>query len=288
MSEGFPETVVQARQRVSELLRQAGIDTPELDSRLLLQRVTGLAHAQLYLSGQQPLTASQRQQLDGLLARRLRREPMAYILGQRAFYDLELEVTPDVLVPRPETEALVEAAIAWGGQFARRAWAVDVGTGSGAIALALARHLSATMVAGLDISLDALRVAKRNAQRVDVTERVMLLNSDLLAALREPFALVCANLPYLPTAILTQRQPEVRDYEPRLALDGGTDGLVLIRRLCEMLPTRLAKRALVLLEIDQGQGETVSALLSAVRPGAQIRVLRDYAGYERVVRAEWL
>ena len=266
---------------------RCGIDNPFLDAELLLTATVGITRSQLHLYRNDALTAGLAKTFVSLVQRRCRREPLAYILGQRAFYDIELEVNPDVLIPRPETELLVEQALAWLDARSERALLVaDIGTGSGAIAITLAHKLANLSVWAADRSPVALDVARRNVQRYHLHERVSLVCSDLLSATTARFDLVAANLPYIPNGRLADLQPEVGEYEPRLALNGGELGLDVIARLCRMLPSHCNPSALVLLEIDEGQGSRVSQMLGAMLPHAAINVLHDYAGFERIVRAE--
>jgi release factor glutamine methyltransferase len=214
-------------------------------------------------------------------------EPVAYLTGTRAFYDRDLVVTPAVLIPRPETEHLVEAALAWARGLAperqRGLRIADVGTGSGAIAVTLAAHLPGAQVWAVDISAEALAVAAQNAARHGVTGHLILVEGDLLAQV-PPVDLIAANLPYVPRAKLAALP--VTRHEPWLALDGGPDGLDLIRRLLAQAPAVLAAGGLALLEIEAGQGPAVRALAEAAFPGAAVAVLTDWTGHDRLVRIE--
>jgi release factor glutamine methyltransferase len=231
------------------------------------------------------LTSAEAEQFAALLARRAAHEPVAYLLGRRAFYDVELMVTRDVLIPRPETEHLVEAALFWAAEHPPR-WVVDVGTGSGALAVTMARHLPTARVVAVDLSAAALAVAARNVARYGLGERVTLLQADLLSVLGGPCDLIVANLPYIPQADIATLAPEVAAYEPHLALDGGVDGLALFRRLLVQVPAVLATPGLLLLEIDHRQADAVVALATQHLPRARVTVLRDLAGLPRVVRVE--
>ena len=268
-------------------LMSGGIETPRLDAEVLLGYVLSVERTQLYVRWDKPLDAQSAQQFVGLVRRRMAREPVAYLIGERAFYDLDLYVTDDVLVPRPETEHLVEAALAWGQRHATRPLRVaDVGTGSGALAIALARHLGRAHVWAADISIEALHVAARNVRRYDLEKRVTLVCGDLLQPFITPFDLIIANLPYVAHGEFHSLSPEVAVYEPRLALDGGEDGLDLIRRLMPQVPERLTVQGELLLEIDRRQANEVVGLVRRYLPKAEINVMRDYAGMERVVCAE--
>jgi release factor glutamine methyltransferase len=271
------EAISRSRQRLSSV----GIDEARLDAELLVSEVTGRGRAWLFLHPDEELTPAQTAQLGTLLSRRLRREPLPYILGRAEFCGLTFRVTPAALIPRPETEILVEAAIeraqGLGAQFI-----VDVGSGSGAIAVALARQMPQVHVIAADVSLNALRLARENVVTHDAAGRVHLLCSDLLDGLRGEFDCVVANLPYVRADEFPELQPEVRNYEPRWALDGGPDGLELIRRLGAQLLGHLRTGGFAALEVGAGQAPEVTKLLET----AGLRTaeaLRDYGGIERVV-----
>ena len=271
----------------AELFAHSGISTPRLDAEILLGYVLSVERTQLYVHWDKPLDGPSLWQFTALVRRRMAREPVAYLIGRRAFYDLDLYVSHDVLVPRPETEHLVEAALAWGQQYAERPLRiVDVGTGSGALAIALARHFARAHVWAVDVSSEALCVAAENVRRYGLKGRVTLVCGDLLQSLASPFDLIVANLPYVAHGEFGSLSPEVAVYEPRLALDGGEDGLDLIRRLLPQASRRLAPSGELLLEIDHRQAKEVVGLVRRHLPGAEIDVLRDYAGLERVVCAE--
>ena len=264
-----------------------GIDTPLLDAELVLAAATGMTRTEVHLHHNVSLTEETIRVFGEMVQRRCQREPLAYILGKRAFWDIELEVTPDVLVPRPETELLVEQALCWlNARDAGAIWAADIGTGSGAIAVSLAHALPALRCLAVDRSLAALQVAWRNVQHYHLENRVHLVCSDLLSCTTARFDLVAANLPYVPSFRLDTLEPEVTQYEPRLALDGGESGLDVIDCLCRTLPQHVQPSALVLVEIDEGQGDQVCDLIRAALPRAELTVLRDYGGWERLIKAE--
>lgn len=240
-------------------LRTAGCDTPRLDAELLLAHALGVDRARLYLDDA-PVPDS----FDALLARRAAREPVAYIVGYKDFRRIRLAVDRRVLIPRPETELLVEAAL----ELPRGARVADVGTGSGAVALALKGERPDLDVAGFDLSEDALAVARDNAARLDL--EVRFVQADLLDD--GEYDAVLANLPYVPAGV--ELQPEIAEYEPAAALFSGPDGLDLIRRLI----ARVDGVPFVALEIGFGQEAAVADLL-----GGHTEILRDLAGHERVV-----
>ncbi|MBN1399513.1 MAG: peptide chain release factor N(5)-glutamine methyltransferase [Anaerolineae bacterium] len=262
-------------------------ETPRLDAELLLAHAMGCTRTQLYARWNECLDAGQAQSYRDLVRRRMVHEPVAYLLGRRAFYDLDqLYVDERVLIPRPESEHLVMAAVAWGRGRPAGLRVADVGTGSGALAIALARGLIDARVWALDLSCAALRVAARNLERYGLRDRVSLVCGDLLTPLAARLDLVVANLPYVRGDEVAHLMPDVARYEPRLALDGGEDGLDVIRRLMPQLAERLCAPGLALLEIDPRQAERVRALARRHLPEAAIDVMADYAGLARVVRVE--
>ena len=253
-------------------------DAPALTAQALLAATLGLSRTQLLAHPERILSAAEQAAFASALARAAAGEPLAYVLGRREFYGLDLEVTPAVLVPRPETELLVELAVA---RKPRRA--LDVGTGSGCIAVALAVNVPAVQVTALDVSPAALAVAARNAQRHSVSERITFRPSDLLAALppTPAYDLLCANLPYIDSAELATLP--VAAHEPRLAFDGGPGGLALIERLLAAAPPYLTPGAALLLEIGADQGPRALALAQAAWPTATAAIARDLAGLDRVL-----
>ena len=267
----------QAAREAATRFAAAGVDECALEAEVLVRAASGLSRAQ-YFAGHE-IQPDDLSAFHNLVGRRLTREPAAYILGEREFYGRRFEVTADTLVPRPETELLVDIAL--------RALhpadvVVDVGTGTGCIVVSVALGAPHAMVVATDTSQSALAVARRN--RASHEAAVQLLAGDLLSAVRRA-DIVLANLPYIASDALRSLEPEVRDYEPRLALDGGPDGLVLVRRLIDDCAQRLRPRLLAL-EVGCGQAKAVVAY--AHRQGAAAtEVQRDLAGIERVVCARW-
>ncbi|HOF86962.1 MAG TPA: peptide chain release factor N(5)-glutamine methyltransferase [Armatimonadota bacterium] len=268
-------------------LRQAGCDSPRLDAELLLAHALGLPRIRLRVHPEQAVSAEQAARFRALLARRVRREPIAYLLGEWEFYGRPFLVSPAVLVPRPETEMLAEAVLRWAREAGARRLA-DIGTGSGILAVTLALELPAAMVYAVDLSADALRIARANAERHGVGARVTVLQGDLLAPLMAIGALeldaLVANLPYIADAQMADLMPEVGVYEPELALRGGENGLALITRLIAESPEVLRPGGLLALEVGDGQAEAVRAELAA-RGWREIRVIEDYGGRARDVLA---
>ncbi|MFN2225044.1 MAG: peptide chain release factor N(5)-glutamine methyltransferase [Anaerolineae bacterium] len=277
--------MIEARLALSQAaatLKGAGVDSPRLDAELLLAHTLEVNRAAVLARPDRRLTPKQLTRFRNLLARRAAREPLAYILGQREFFGLAFAVDPRVLIPRPETELLVEEAL----RLARARPApllADVGAGSGAIAVSLAVHLPRATVYALDDSAGALAVTAENARRHGVAERVHGLPGNLLAPLPEPVDLITANLPYVAAPEWDELAPEIRAYEPRSALDGGADGLGLIRGLLASAAPHLRPGGALLVEIGAAQGPAVVALARQHFPEAGVELKKDYAGLDRLV-----
>jgi release factor glutamine methyltransferase len=252
-----------------------------LSAQVLLASVIAKPRAWLLAHPEAILDAEQHAHLDTLFEQLCLGMPLPYLTGKQDFFGLEFVVTPDVLIPRPETELLVERGIQWLGRHPNCRLAADVGTGSGCIAISLAAHSPTLHWLAVDQSWRALQVARRNALHHQVADRVHLLNGDLLSACTGPFDLVCANLPYIPHAIL--RFLPLLKYEPVTALDGGTDGLDPIRELLISAPRWLALNGLILLEMQFDQGEKIAHLAKTCLPAAQVSIHNDLAGKPRVV-----
>jgi len=271
----LPETVLGAGKSVSQalsdataVLTAAGCDTPRLDAELLLAWVLGVGRERLVIDARSELDACSADQFAAVLARRQSREPVAYIVGRKAFRRISLSVDRRVLIPRPETELLVEVALS----LDRGARVADVGTGSGAVALALKEERPDLSVVGVDVSGDALEVARLNAAELGL--EVEFLQADLLDGVPGPFDAVVSNLPYV--AVGSALPPEIELYEPDLALFGGPDGMDPVRRLLPMLA------GVPLIAFEVGLAEAVSGLVSAAGFGS-VEILYDLAGHERVV-----
>jgi release factor glutamine methyltransferase len=275
MSETIAEVL---RRATAALMGRSG--SPRLDAQLILGHVLDKPREYLIAHDEQALSDLQSRTFDTLLTLRTKGMPIGYILGQRPFFDRVFKVTPHVLIPRPETEHIVEAALEWAnGRVVN--YAVDVGTGSGAIAVTLAAHLPESRVIATDVSHAALVVARENATALT---NIHFVQADLLTPLRGPLDIIGANLPYIPTDEVDVL--EVARFEPHVALDGGVGGLAVIRRLLQQTPTRLASPGLLLIEMGLDQGATVVALAKEALPGASVSILKDYAGLDRVVRVE--
>ncbi|MGH2498778.1 MAG: peptide chain release factor N(5)-glutamine methyltransferase [Candidatus Limnocylindria bacterium] len=275
----------EARRDAARRLRDAGDPTSLLDADLLLAHVLGVAREALYAHDHEPLGGSERETFEALLERRAGGEPVAYLRGHKEFYGLRFAVDPRVLIPRPETETLVDAALGHVRRTGART-AVDVGTGSGAVAIALAVHEPDLRVVAVDVSPDALEVARANAATHGVAGRVDFRRSDLLESVTERVELVVANLPYLPERSVDEWVGERTSlrFEPRAAVLAGTDGLDLIRRCVPQVPRVLAPGGAAFFECDPPQVAEVAALIERAL-GGPARIHRDLAGAERVVEA---
>ena len=257
------------------------LGAPVTIAAALLAHLTGRTPTQMLTYLETPLPARLWAHYSDLVTRAAVGEPLAYLTGECEFRDLTFTITPDVLVPRPETELLIDEAVAWAaGRSALRI--ADVGTGSGVIAISLAVHLPQAEVVATDLSRNALRVARENAARHGVLNRVHPVQADVLAGVAGPFNLIVANLPYVRAGEL----PTLNRWEPRLALDGGPDGLAPIRALLRQAPSRIGPDGLLLLEIGAEQGRMAQKAVREVFPGADISVLTDLAGLERVIRVQ--
>lgn len=262
-------------------------ETTVLDAQVLLAHLMDKTRTWVVAHPEAEVPKELEETIGAWLKRLEAGEPLAYLLGYREFYGRRFEVTPQVLIPRPETELLVERALKWLRANPRRRRAADVGTGSGCIAVSLAAEIPDLQVLATDISLPALRVARRNALKHGVAERIRWLQCDLLSPSPSKtyypprFDLICANLPYIPAPLLPQL--EVARYEPRLALNGGEDGLALIRRLLEQVPRWIAPGGLVLLEIEASQGMAALSIAYDTFSSAQIHLYPDLAGHDRLL-----
>jgi release factor glutamine methyltransferase len=256
-------------------------DTPALEAQTLLVHLTGRTRAGLLAHPEDPLGRETAAAYRAALRRRAAGEPLPYLLGEWEFFGRPFHVGPGALIPRPETELLVETALAWLKAHPDRRRAADIGTGTGIIAVSLAVEVPDLHVTATDVSEPALALARPNAARHAVSERLSFVQGDLLAALAAPVDLLCANLPYIPSGTL-DGLPVAR-FEPRPALDGGPDGLHLIRRLLAGAPAALNPSGLALLEIEAGQGESAPALAHRHFPDAYIEVRPDLAGHPRLL-----
>lgn len=276
---------IQAAQEIARKLLAPLSDTPTLDAQVLLAAILGRSRAWVMAHPEGFLDEVQADSFQQAAARLEEGEPLPYILGRREFFGLEFAVTPGVLIPRPETELLVENALGWLHANPKRRLAADIGTGSGCIAIALAANTAHLQVVAVDVSGAALAVARQNIIRHALVERVFPVQLDLLRGLHPTphrrFDLVCANLPYIPTETLVGLDKLRR--EPELALHGGQAGTDLIQRMLAGIDNILAPGGRILMEIETSQGTAVTHLAQAALPGADVQLLTDLAGHDRLV-----
>lgn len=281
----------EATQRLQAVHAADGIDDARLQAELLYGLATGRDRAQVIASGSDVAPPAAVEAFDALMERRLQHEPLAYILGKREFFGMTFEVGPGCLIPRPETETLVEAALeaVKAHPDARRLVRVaDIGTGSGAIALSVAQHAPNARVYAVDVSTEALQWAGRNMRRLGLQDRVVLLAGDLAGPLAEPIDVLLANLPYVSTDEFEALPAQIREREPRVAVEGGAQGVELIARLAQQLDAHLAPVAAAIFEVGAGQISWVEelvtcALTEAGRTALDVRRHRDLRGIRRVI-----
>ena len=255
-------TVLEAIEKSRVFLHSKGLESARLESEWLLGHVLNLPRLQLYLNFERILNEAETARLRELVKRRASREPLQHLLGTAQFCGLEIEVDRNVLIPRPETELLAEAAWRLLNEVQRPTSFLDFGTGTGCIAISICRHAAHTRGVALDKSPAALEVAARNAARHSLQDRVAFVQSDGFAAVpQEAFDLIVSNPPYIPSSEIPRLQPEVRDYDPRTALDGGADGLEFYRLLAAEATRFVAPAGRMLLEFGDGQADAVSDIL---------------------------
>jgi release factor glutamine methyltransferase len=275
--------VRQATREAVQALEGERVDSPRLDAELLLAHALGTNRAWVLAHPERRLTPKELTRFRDLVGRRLGREPLAYITGHREFFGLDLAVDARVLIPRPETELLVEQALALARRLPEPPLIADVGAGSGASAVALAVHLPAARIYALDQSPDPLAVSAENARRHGVEGRVVCLEGDLLDPLPETVHIVTANLPYVASEEWESLAPEIRVHEPQAALDGGPGGLEVIRRLLAMAGRHLRPQGAILLEIGAEQGPAARTLAAEHFPQARVDLHQDSAGLDRLL-----
>ena len=289
------QTITAAVASAAQRLVRAGCDTPQLDAEVLLAYTLQEERSRLYLKPEARLDQAQLVTFSRLIARREKREPVAYIVGHKAFFALDFLVNRHVLVPRPETELLVETALELmndqtGPRAAEadgdmRRVIADVGTGSGCIAIALARHITSATVFASDISVQALKLARRNAGRLGVSSNIRFMVGDLLTPYGVALDLIVSNPPYVSQVELESpgTAPEIGLYEPSLALDGGLNGLDIIRRVLSQAKKRLKSNGSLLVEIGSDQGQSIIELGRIHFPQASIEIKQDLAGLDRLL-----
>jgi release factor glutamine methyltransferase len=275
-------TLSEALHQAAEDLASHDIADARLEAEILLAHLLKIERTGLYVNSTRKLPDNQALAYSELVRRRLNHEPTAYITGHKEFFGLDFQVNPTTLIPRPDTELLVEKAIELAKTFPLPCLIADVGTGCGAIAIALATHLPGARIYATDISAAALEVARNNCQRYNLEDRITLLQGNLLEPLPTPVHLIVANLPYIRESELAEIMPEISKFEPRLALSGGEDGLQIIKKLISQVPVKLIAGGTVLLEIGYDQGTEVSSIVNQYLPGARVSIMPDLSGVERV------
>ena len=280
-------TVLEVIQRSTDYLTQRGVESPRLQIELILAHVLQMPRLKLYLEFTRALSELQIADARALVKRRGQREPLQYILGSTSFCGLEMEVNPHVLIPRPETEILAECA--WKrleSTATAKPVILDLCAGSGCLGVAIAAHCHKAVIHGVDISGDALDVARRNAKRHGLSERVAFFQGDLFHAVPHGirYDLIATNPPYIPTNDVATLQPEVREHEPMCALDGGADGLTIIRRIAAEAPEFIAPGGWLLLEFSDGQGDAARELFSR-DPWTGVTIEKDFSRRERILIA---
>ncbi len=275
----YGQAISQIKQRL-----QGFTETPGLDANVLLSDITGKSKAHIHAHPEDSLSEAQSEVLTAALDELGNGTPLPYVLGEWEFYGLSYKLTQDVLIPRPETELLVETALEWLKGRRKHSHVAEVGIGSGCISIALAVNCPDIEITAIDISPTALKVSEVNANMHGVKDRITFLENNLLSNLSDPFDLILANLPYIPTQTL--RELPIYEKEPTLALDGGPDGLDLIRRLLTQAPPLLNPGGMVLLEIEAGQGQKSTELAHEAFPDAHINIKRDLAGHHRLMMIE--
>lgn len=285
-------TIQEALMRATTQLAEAEVLTPRLDAQVLLSHILGKERVALLTYPERSLSEAQAEQFQRLVERRALREPVAYLTGHKEFYGLDFLVDRRVLIPRPETELLVDAAlqiIRARLDAGRMPFVADIGAGSGAIPIVLAvTEPRLPYLYAVDLSQDALEVARLNCQRHHVSDRVRLLHGDLLAPLPEPVDIITANLPYVGDEEAALLAPDVITYEPRLALFSGPRGLDLLNRFFTETrqSDKLQAHAVLLLEIGYAQREPLTAIIQTLWPRAAVTVEQDYAGWDRLLKVE--
>jgi release factor glutamine methyltransferase len=286
-------TVLELLNWSTDILKDHQIENPRLNSELLLARSLNFSREGLYRNLHSPLKQEEKETLERLVQRRISGEPLQYILGRQEFWSIDFKVDPRVLIPRSETELLVEQSllILSENSFKRIPFVLEIGTGSGAIAIALAKEVTHIFLVATDISRDALRLAKENARSAGVGHQIKFVNGDLFSPLRSSkeegtFDMILSNPPYIHRFEIQALCREVRDYEPGIALDGGEDGLEFYRRIIPEATFYLREGGWLLLEVGQGQGEKVAEQIERNGTFLKPQILPDLSGIERVVKVQ--
>lgn len=277
-------TILQTRNEIIEQLTSAGIEDADSEARIILRETAGLSATDIHGRPDDEITSDIYNEIQTIIKRRLMREPLQYIYGRWDFMGLSFAVRPGVLIPRPDTEIMVETVM---GRLHDGMRILDLCTGTGCILISLLKYSNGCEGVGVDISAEALALAQENADDINNSASISFLHGDLYGALTEmvtpiTFDIIVSNPPYIPADVIDTLEPEVKKYEPRLALDGGDDGLDIIRRIIDGAQAHLIKGGELFLEIGYDQGPSVSALMREAG-FADVEVIPDYAGLDRVV-----
>jgi release factor glutamine methyltransferase len=278
----------QACDLMTQAFRAAGIDEPQTDARVLAARTLGISRAQIISQADRVISAPEADAISERAVRRLAREPVSRIFGAREFWGLDLSIDPSVLDPRPDTETIVELALDWittRHLKNEKLRVLDIGTGSGALLLALLSELPAARGVATDKSLATLQVARNNARRLGFADRCTFVACNFTDALRAPFDLVVSNPPYISSADIPGLAPEVRNHDPLIALDGGHDGLAAYRAIASDALRLLTPRGRLVVELGQGQADSVSAIMRSAGLSIETPIRRDLAGINRALCA---
>jgi release factor glutamine methyltransferase len=283
-------TIADALHKYTSKLKQDGIDEAAGEAKVLLCYALNLNSAQLFSQVDRILTPSEITSFEILVDRRLKREPTAYITGHKEFFGLDIYVDDRVLIPRPETEVLIEEALkfglAWSERNEKAPLIADIGTGSGAIAISLALNLPASHIYAVDISEKAMEVAAINVERYRLKDNITLIHGNLLEQISGKMALIVANLPYIAEPEASYLQAEIAKHEPGIALKGGVNGTEVIQSLVSQANDKVAAGGAILLEIGAGQEQEITRLIRDCMPGSEIELVKDLSGIARVIKID--
>ena len=285
-----PWTVLELINETTAYFKKKGIESARLDAELLLAHCCNRVRIQLYIDFERLVTAEELSIFRELVRRRAAREPVAYLTGYKEFWSLKIAVEKGVLIPRPETELLVEESVKILKSLSEaglQTAILELGVGSGALSIALAQELKQCSICATDISSAALKIAQRNSRAHGCAGQVHFIRGDSLTAFRqkEVFDLIVSNPPYICSAAIAGLAPEIREHEPIKALDGGPDGLSFYRRWIPQMPVLLKRNGWAVLEMGAGQSAAISKLFQDTGTFADVQTVRDYAGHERIIRA---
>jgi release factor glutamine methyltransferase len=274
----------------TEYFKKFNMEWPHLEAEILLAHNLGLKRIELYTNHERVLTEDELTNFKGLIQRRSKHEPIAYITGIQPFMSLNFHVDRSVLIPRPETEKLVEVAIDSIKSLIPHTPSLiaDIGTGCGSIAISLAKYLPNIKVIGIDSSPNSIKIAQRNAEYHKVDDRCQFITGNIFEPLKEKVDLVVSNPPYIPSSEIDNLQTDVKDWEPRQALDGGEDGLDYIRKLIESAPNHLTTKGLLLIEIGFDQGNKAIKLTQDNKKYDEVKIIKDINGKDRILKAKIL